>query len=446
MSTEPPGPNGVPVIGNSHQYARDPFTFIDACARAYGDVATFTLGGERMYMLTNPDDIGRVLVSDAGTYGKPDLAGDAVAELLGTGLLLSERELWRERRSLVQPAFDHERIVRHARTMTDHAKRLYETWNAGEVHDVHVEMAQLTVNIIVDVMFGTSLDHGTIRRVQKALEPLGARFEPDPTRFLVPEWVPTKENREFRDGVATLERVLDDVIRERRATGLDPDAEDMLSILLRARDKGTVSGADVRDELMTMLLAGHDTTALVLTYTWYLLAEHPEADARLADELDRVLGGEAPTVGDVRALKYTDRVLKESMRLYPPVYALFRQPHEAVELGGYRIPRGSPLMLPQWAVHRDPRYYDHPDEFDPDRWSRERVAARPTYAYFPFGAGPRQCIGKRFAMMEATLLLATIARRYRLERVGEGPLSLRGTLTMHPREPVEMRLHERNES
>jgi cytochrome P450 len=299
-------------------------------------------------------------------------------------------------------------------------------------------MAQVTVAIIVEAMFGTTIDRETVERVQTALEPLGQRFEPDAVRFLTPDWVPTDENRRFSEAVRTLEGVLDDVVAERRAGGY-AEGEDLLSVLLRAQDRGEQSDDVLRDELMTMLLAGHDTTALTLTYTYYLLDRNPGAKARFHEEVDS-LGG-TPTAADTRAMPFTTNALNEAMRLYPPVYTMFREPDVDVTLGGYEVPQGSLVMLPQWVLHRHPRYWEDPDAFDPDRWDRD--TDRPNYAYFPFGGGPRICIGKQFSLMEAKLILATVAREFDLRLVSDEELDLRPSLTMHPADPVEMELTPR---
>jgi len=449
MRPQPPGPNGVPVLGNSQQFADDPFDFMDACADAYGDVVGFDLGPRPLYMLTNPRDIERVLVSESASFPKLDLGDDAVDQLLGDGLLTSEGAAWQDKRQRANPAFHGQRIATLAGMMVDHTEAMLADWQDGDRIDVHVEMARLTVRIIVTAMFGTDIDPQRVNAIQTHLEPLGARFEPDPFGRLVPDWAPTKKNREFRAAVDALEAIIDDIVDERRGTakggGEDGDDEpmDLLSILLRAQRHGEVTDGDIRDEMMTMLLAGHDTTALTLTYTWYLLAHHPEVEGRLHAELDDVLGGDHPTAADSRRLSYTTNVLNEAMRLYPPVYTLFREAAVDVEFGGYRLPAGSGLMLPQWVVHRSSRWYDHPETFDPDRWDSERSADRPRFAFFPFGGGPRHCIGKQFSMLEASVILSTVAQEYTMEHLGSAELQLRGSLTMHPEEPVAMRLHER---
>ncbi|WP_435184251.1 cytochrome P450 [Halobellus sp. EA9] len=458
MRTQPPGPAGVPVFGNSRQYARDPFAFLTSVTEAYGDVVRFDLGPLETYLLTNPADIERVLVSEASKFGKTDVENDAIGTLLGDGLLLSEGETWQRQRQLAQPAFSPQRVAGLGEVIVRNAREMLDDWEAGEVRDVQLEMARVTVRVIVEAMFGAQLSEDQTEAIQEHLEPLGQRFEPDPMRAVVPEWAPTRENREYHRSVRALEKIIDDLVAERRGTerdaSVDPAADavgddgqpmDLLSILLRARDRGEQSDEQLRDELMTMLLAGHDTTALALTYTWYLLSEHPEAAARVHDELEAVCGGDPPTAADARELDYLERVLQESMRLYPPVYALFREPKVDVRLGGYRIPKGSALMLSQWAVHRSGRWYRNPEAFDPDRWLAERRNERPRFAYFPFGGGPRHCIGKHLSLLEAKLILGTVAQEYELEYVRDEPFELRGSLTMHPDEPMGMRIRPRTE-
>jgi cytochrome P450 len=452
MRTQPPGPAGVPVFGNSRQYARDPFTFLTTVAEAYGDVTRFDLGPVETYLLTNPADIERVLVTDDAKYRKPDFQDDAIGTLLGDGLLLSEGDTWKQQRQLAQPAFGPKRIGKMGELITRHAESMLDDWSSGDLTDVHLEMARVTVRIIVEAMFGSELTDEQTRTIQENLEPLGRRFEPSPARFLIPDWLPTRENRQYHESVRTLEGIIDDIVEERRGTEYDPSVDpaadgdepmDLLSVLLRAKNRGEQTDKQLRDELMTMLLAGHDTTALTLTYTWYLLSEHPEVRSQVHAELDEVCGGDPPTAADVRDLDYLERVIQESMRLYPPVYVLFREPKVDVRLGGYRIPRGSAVMLSQFAVHRSGRWYDEPEAFDPDRWLPARRAERPRFSYFPFGGGPRHCIGKHLSMLEAKLILGTVASEYELDYARDRPFDLRGSLTMHPEEPMAMRVQSR---
>ena len=447
MRAKPPGPQGFPVFGNSGQFARDPFRFMTACEEAYGDVVRVELGPRETYMLTNPRDIQRVLISDWAKFGKPQL-DDAMDDLLGDGLLLSDGDRWREQRELANPAFDARRVGRLDGLVADHADDLVSQWSAGDRIDVQLQMARVTVRIIVAAMFGASLSEEQLETVQTNLEPLGQRFDPNPLRAIVPDWAPTSENRRFRRAVAELESVLDEILAERRGTERsqpDPASDgplpmDLLSILMRAREEGRQSDRQMRDELMTMLLAGHDTTALTLTYAIYLLSEHPAVREAMYAELDEV--GPAPSASDVRQLDVTDRVLQETMRLYPPVYTMFREPKTDVRIAGYRIPEGSIVMLPQFAVQRSSRWYDDPETFDPDRWLPERRSERPRFAQFPFGGGPRHCIGKQLSLLESKCILARIAADYELQY--DGPeLSLRGSLTMHPAHPMPVRVEPR---
>ena len=473
MSVTPPGPLGDPLFGNGRQFADDPFGFLRACADSYGDVVRLNLGPRETYLLTNPADVERALVSEAERYRKPQFGDDAMDTLLGDGLLLSEGETWQRQRKLANPAFHNRRIGALAGVMADHAESHVAEWEDGDVVDLQLELARLTVKIIVTAMFGADISDEEVKTVQENLEPLGARFEPDPRRYLIPNWMPTRENREFDRAIETLESVIDGIVDRRRGTERDPSVDpagpdgtavrgppgdpdgdlpmDLLSVLLRARDRGEQTDANLRDELVTMLLAGHDTTALALTYAFYLLSDHPEARDRVAAEArtatgnaadDATGGGGSLSAADVREMEFTERALNESMRLYPPVYTLFREPKLDVKLGGYRIPEGSALMISQWVVHRSERWYDNPDAFDPGRWKPERRSQRPRFAYFPFGGGPRHCIGKAFSLLEAKIIMATVCSRFDLDY--EGPdLSLRGSLTMHPDHPVPMRLRER---
>jgi len=442
MQTTPPGPRGEPLFGSSRRYADDPFRFLSACERAYGDIARFDLGPMETYLVTDPSTIQRILVGDADNYRKPDFQSDALGDLLGEGLLLSEGETWESQRKLANPAFSMGRLASFDDRIVGHAESMLADWEGEETRDVEREMTRVTLDVITDLMLGTQLDGERIRTIRENLEPLGAQFEPDPVRWAMPSWVPMPGDREYRDALSTLEGVVDDIVAERRGTeGGEDGPMDLLSILLRAQGRGEQSAEQLRDEVVTMLLAGHDTTALTLTYTWYLLAEHPQARNRVQEEVDAIDG--QPTIEDVRELTYTEWAIDEAMRLYPPVYTLFREPVTDVELLGYEVEAGTSVMLPQWAVHRSPRHWDRPDQFEPERWQPERSRDRHRFAYFPFGGGPRHCIGKHLAELEAQLILAVVADRYELTYAREGAVDLRPSLTMHPTDGMPMRLHER---
>jgi cytochrome P450 len=446
MSETPPGPKGEPLFGDSRRYSRNPFRFIESLEEAYGDVSRFDMGPMDTYVLCSPAAIERVLVSDADQFRKPDFQGDALGDLLGEGLLLSEDETWERQRNLAQPAFSMARLAGMADRITDHAAARVDSWLVGETIDAEVAMTRVTLDVILDLMMGVQLPDERVRTIQEQLEPLGARFEPDPIRFAAPEWAPMLGDAEFERAVSALDDVLDEIIAAREGTtGGEDGPMDFLSVLMRARDEGKQSPDQLRDEMMTMLLAGHDTTALTLTYTWFLLSEHLEAERRVHEEIDAVVGDDRPGMEHVREFEYVEWVIQEAMRLYPPVYTIFREPTEDVTLAGYDVDAGTSLMLPQWGMHRSERFWDDPDAFDPERWRPERASERPRFAYFPFGGGPRHCIGKHLAMLEAQLIVATVAREYRLDFTGETPLELLPSLTVHPKQTMTMRVEERSQ-
>jgi cytochrome P450 len=447
MADTPPGPKGEPLFGDSRRYARDPFGFISALEEAYGDVSRFDMGPMDTYVVCAPETVERVLVSDSDRFSKPEFQGDALGDLLGEGLLLSEGETWEHQRDLAQPAFSMRRLSGMAGRITDHAEERVAGWSAGDVIDVEDAMTRVTLDVILDLMMGVQLPEDRVRTIQAQLEPLGRRFEPDPIRFAAPEWAPMPGDAEYEQALSKLEEVIDGIIDSREGTvGGEDGPTDFLSILLRARDQGEQPPDRLRDEMMTMLLAGHDTTALTLTYTWFLLSEHPEAERRVHEEIDAVVGDDRPGAEHVAEFEYVEWAIKEAMRLYPPVYTIFREPTEDVTLAGYDVEAGTSVMLPQWGLHRSERFWDDPETFDPERWRPERATERPRFAYFPFGGGPRHCIGKHLAMLEAQIILATVAGEYRLEFTGETPLSLLPSLTVHPEQEMTMRVAERSEN
>jgi len=444
MATTPPGPRGEPLFGDARRYADDPFAFVSALEESYRGIAAFDMGPMETYVVTDPTAIERVLVSDADRFEKPDFQDDALGDLLGDGLLLSEGETWREQRRLASPAFAMDRLAGMADRIGKHADEMVDGWADGAVVDVEADMTRVTLSVILDLMMGVELDDATIETIREQMVPLGRRFEPDPLRFAMPEWVPAPDDDEYEAAVATLDGVLDDVIEARRGTeGAGEDGPmDFLSVLLRAQDRGEQSAEQLRDEMMTMLLAGHDTTALTLTYSLYLLAEHPEVAARVRAEVDEVVGDGTPGMAEVREFELVEWAVQEAMRLYPPVFTMFRAPTERVELCGYDVPEDVTVMLPQYAVHRSERHWDDPGTFDPERFAPDRRDDRPRFAYFPFGGGPRHCVGKHLAMLEAQVILARVLQSHDVTYEGDG-LELLPSLTAHPKDGMPMRVTER---
>lgn len=440
----PPGPRGHPVWGSQRDFQADPLRTFDAAARRYGDIVRFRSGPAHFYLITHPDDVKHVLQDNHPNYVKGPLNDLYLKPLLGDGLLTSEGGFWLRQRRLMQPAFHRQRLAQFGAVMADEAQATAARWRAwaerGEPFDVAEEMMRLTLTIVGKTLFSTDVS-STAGEVGPALALAQAHVNYRSTHlFSLPEAVPTPRNLRFRQARATLDHVVLDMIEARRASG--EDHGDLLSMLLAARDEETgegMSDRQLRDEVMTLFLAGHETTANALAWTWYLLSEHPAQARRLREELAHVLGGRAPTVADLPHLKYTAMVLDEALRLYPPAWTLSRSAVQADELGGYPVPARALITLCSYSTHRHPAFWDHPDAFDPERFAPERAAARPRYAYFPFGGGPRQCIGNNFALMEATLVLATLAQAYEVEVVPGHPIALEPLITLRPRHGIQVR-------
>ena len=443
VRTRPPGPKGHPLTGNLFDYTRDHLGFLTRCAREYGDVVRLRFINVQTYLLNHPDHIEYVLVRNNRNFIKSKGVRHSLG-FLGDGLLTSEGSFWRRQRRLAQPAFHRERIGAYGRVMVECVEHEISGWKSGEIRDMHEDMARLTLGIVAKTLFGALLTV-EFEEVSAALDTIAQRFTGrGGVLFHLPEKIPTPANLRFRRAARSLDGVIYRIIEGRRASG--ERNGDLLSMLLEVRDEETgerMSNRQLRDEVMTIFLAGHETTANALSWTWYLLAKHPEIEARLLKELSEVLEGRAPTVGDLPRLRYTDMVLKESMRLYPPAWAFGREAVEDCEIGGYHVPAGTQLIMSQWVMHRDPRYHERAEEFRPERWADGTTEMLPPYAYFPFGGGPRLCIGRSFARMEAILLLATMARRFRLRLAQELPVEPQPSITLRPSNGLRMVLTRR---
>jgi cytochrome P450 len=439
-ATRPPGPDGLPFLGNLHQFTRDRLGFVERNAREYGDVVYVEFAGEPIYQLFDPDAVRHVLVDNNQNYVKGEFFQRQLG-FLGDGLLTSEGERWRRQRHMVEPAFHPDRIAGYADTMVEYTERAVEGWADGEVRNVHQDMMGLTLEIVGKALFDVDVREDA-RGVGDAMSAVMHHFQRSTARPIdIPDWVPTPANVRYRRALAHLDDVVADIVAQRRRAGVD--AGDVVSMLLSARDEagGGMADETIRDQVLTLLLAGHETTAQALTFTFHLLARNPEVERRLLDELDAVLDGESPTMADLPDLEYTEQVVTEAMRLYPPVHALVREPVADDEIAGYRIPAGATVGMYQWVTHRDPRHYEDPTAFVPERWADE--SDRHPFAYFPFGGGPRRCIGDRFAMLEARLLVATIVQRAHLQLVSDPELSLSPAITLRPADAVEMRVNRR---
>lgn len=409
----PSGPRGHWLTGNLPAVRQDRLAFFTRCAREFGDVVEVRLAHRRIVLLSHPDLIEEVLVTQSKNFHKHFVLR-LNPLLLGNGLLTSEGDFWLRQRRLVQPAFLRPRLQQYSHTMIDATLKVLDSWEPGEERDMLTEMMKLTLDIAARTLFSSDAKEDA-RQVAQALQVLQECFL---VRFnsIVPWplWIPTPSNLQMRRAVGQLDRIIYRFIAERRASG-ESDKKDLLSLLLNARDEddGTrMTDRQVRDEAMTLFLAGHETTALSLAWTWFLLAEHPAAQARLVEEVTRVCGKRLPTMDDVRELRFTEMVALESMRLYPPAYTIGREAVRDCQIGPWHIKRGLTVLMPQWVVQRDPRFFTDPDKFQPERWAEESIKRLPKFAYFPFGGGPRSCIGNTFAMIEMVLVLAIIAQRF----------------------------------
>ena len=442
-ASEAPGPKGNPILGVMAEFSRDTFAFIKRC-RDYGDVVSMRFLYLRAYFLYHPDDIEYVLSTNAKNFIKSrNQRSPLFRRLVGNGLLTSEGEVWKRQRRLAQPAFHRHRINAYAETMVAYARRMISSWREGEVRDIHRDMMRLTLEIVVKTLFNSDVS-ADADKVGQVLTRIVKPFAGQATiKWILDNRLPTTTHRLFNQDAREIDLIVYRIIEERRRSGLDEG--DLLSMLLEAHDEegGHMNDKQLRDEVMTIFLAGHETTALTLSWAWYLLARNPEAEKKFHAELSEVLEGRLPTMEDLSRLRYTEMIAKESMRLYPPAYALGREAVTECEIGGFRVPAGAQVFMFQWATQRDARFFTQPEEFQPERWTEDFSNGLPKYAYFPFGGGPRACIGNYFAMMEIVLLLATIGQRLRFLLVPEHPVTLVPAMSLRPADGIRVTAHER---
>lgn len=418
----------------------DPLGFLEGLAETPGDIVPFSLAGRPAFLLKHPDLAEAMLVTRHHEFVKADGLQRA-ARLLGNGLLTAEGDRHRRRRAVVQPAFHRQQLERYGQMMVAHAVRFRDRWRAQQTVDIAAEAGALTLAIVGRTLFGADVESFSVE-VRHALKVASDSLDP-----LISLLAPTRRVRPQRE---RLIEVIDElIVRHHQAAG--DDRENLISLLLAAREGGPGGPGGIvaitdalRDDALTILLAGHDTIASALVWTWLLLAEQPGVEAQMEEEVDAVLGGRSPTAADMPALAFTRRVLAESLRLCPPAWVVARSAIAACELGGMSVPAGSIVLTSQYLMHRDPRFFSNPSVFDPDRWLDDRQAGRPKMAYFPFGAGPRSCIGEGFAWMEGVLLLATFAQRWRFRLTDRRrPIRPDLKITLRPPPSVCMVLHER---
>jgi cytochrome P450 len=445
----PPCPRGFLGLRNIRDFGEHTLEFALSVHQKYGDAVYFRMGPFRAYLFFHPDHLREILVTHWKKLPKLRRQVKVLEQWDGQGLLLSAGELWQRQHRLVQPAFAPRRFANYAKVMVAHTKRRLEQWSrlpAGSEIPIDPEMNILTLEIISETLFGADV-RSKSQALNQAVQDLSEISVDEMKRFFIPpKFLPTAHNKKKFRAIRMLEETIDGFIRARRASGADMG--DLLSMLLLATDEESgqarMTDKQARDEAMVLFLAGHDTSASALTWTWYLLAQHPQVEQRLVAEIQSVLEDRDPTAEDIPKLKYLKQVIQESMRIYPPAIGNFaRQNAEEIEIGGYSLPKNSFLWTFSYVTHRDPRWFPDPERFDPDRFSPEREKTIPQFAYFPFGGGPRICIGMHFAMMEIAIILAMTLRRYRLQLIEGQQVRPTVLLALRPAIPIRFSIRPR---
>jgi len=440
----PPGPKGLPFLGSLIDYFSDMLGFLKRASDEYGDVVYYKLGSRKMYLLNNPEHIKDVLVTHNRNFEK-SRALKRTKIILGEGLLTNEGEPHLEQRRTIQPVFHHQRIKSYGDVMAEYASRVGEEWQNGSVVNIHKEMMKLTLFIVSKTIFDSDMETES-DEIGECLTDLVTLFP----QMIFPyseylDNLPLPANRRFQNAKDKLDSIIYSLIEERRAN--PGEKGDLLSMLLEAQDEeGNGEGMkdeQVRDEALTLFLAGQESTANSLVWTWYLISTHPEVEKKVHEEVDSVLNGRLPTLDDLGKLSYTQNVFKEALRLYPPAWAIARHVLEDYEVGGYVIPAGADIFMSQYVVHRDPRLYKEPDSFIPERWSNEETKELPRFAYFPFGGGTRRCIGEPFAWMEGVILIATIASKWKMRLVPHQKIAPQALITIRPKNGMNMIMERR---
>ncbi|HJS29828.1 MAG TPA: cytochrome P450 [Anaerolineales bacterium] len=445
LSSPIPGPDGFPFVGILPKIGRDPLKFFVEMMNEYGDLVRLDFGSREMYLLTDPEGIKYVLQDNNRNYAK---GYHQVKPVLGEGLVSAEGEFWRRQRRLIQPHFHRAKIEGFSSVITDLAAERLASWDAysrtSTPFDLAQEMVWLTQQIIASTMFSTDVGIQTealCEAFDVTLEYMNMRLF-SPFDFI--DRLPLPTNRRFKKALRTLDEIMFGLIENRRRGANRP--EDLLTMLIEARDPETGEGMDdrqIRDEVVTIFFAGHETTASTLSWTGYLLAQHPEAVVLLQEEVARTVGDRTPAFNDYPSLNYTRQVIDESLRIYPPAWMFARTAIMEDEVSGYHIPAGAMIMLSPYATHRHPKYWQGPERFDPDRFRPEASATRHKMAYFPFGGGPRLCIGKDFALVEATLILTMMVQQYNFSLVPGQHVKAQPIATLRPRPGVQMMVSPR---
>jgi len=442
----PPGPKGLPIFGSLFDFYSDMLGFMSKASKEYGDVVYFRLFRQRAFLLNHPDLIKDVLVTHNRNFTK-SRALERSKIILGNGLITSEGDYHLRQRRLAQPAFHHRRILNYGRVMVDYASKSCGQWQDGETIDLHREMMEVTLKIVAKTLYDTEVESETAE-ISNAVGVLMGMFP----RLIFPlseylDWLPLPVNKRFEKSREVLDKIVYRIIESRRRSG--EDRGDLLSMFLLAQDEegdnSIMTDLQVRDEVITLFLAGHETVANALTWTCFLISQHPETEKKILKELSDVLGNRSPGPEDMDNLTYTRMVLTESMRLYPPVWTMARRAIDDYKVGEYILPSKSVIFFSQYLIQRDPRFYDAPDLFIPERWTKDNENSRPQYAYFPFGGGPRRCIGEQFAWMEGILLLATLVKRWKMNLAPGQRVEMNPLITLRPKFGLKMIIEKRPE-
>jgi cytochrome P450 len=443
----PPSSPGRPFVGHLLEFRHDPPSLLSGLAREHGDIVHFKLGPQDIYLLNHPDYIRDVLVTHNRNFVK-SRGLEMAKKFLGESLLTSEGEFHRRQRRLAQPAFHRQRINAYADAMTKHALRTSGRWQNGQTLDMWQEMMRLTLAIVGKTLFDAEVE-SEAPEIGKALTDVMQLFGriTNPLGGLLDK-LPLPANIRWLKAKARLDSTIYRMINERRASG--EDRGDLLSMLLLAQDEegdgGSMTDEQLRNEAMTLFIAGHETTANALTWTWYLISQHADVEARLHEEIDAALAGKLPTAADVARLPYIEMVFAESMRLYPPAWTLGRRVLTDYPIGPYTVPANAIVLMSPWVMHHDSRFFPDPFRFDPERWTQEARESRPKFSYFPFGGGPRVCIGEQFAWMEGALLIATLAQRWKMRLAPGQRVEPKAMITLRPRYGMKMIIETREQS
>jgi cytochrome P450 len=438
-----PGPKGNFMAGNAIEFGLDPLGFMTRCAQQYNDIIPLRLGNSPTILLTNPDLIEFVL-KDRELFVTAK-ALKSLNTLLGQGLLTSDGDTWFRQRRLAQPVFHQKRIAGYGEVMINYTEKMLQTWRDGETRNIQADMMRLTFNIVMKTLFSSDVTEEQAHNVARAMSVAAEWFlAKRKSPISLPEQFPTFSNRRYKNAVEQMDKDIYKIINQRRTSG--EDTGDLLSMMMQMRDEddgSQMNDQQLRDAIATIIFAGHETSANSLAWTWMLLSQHPEVQTKLQQELQFVLGDRSATVADLPALRYTNMVIKETMRLYPVVWNVVSESTRDCEIGGYHVPAGCTIIMSQWVMHRSERFFEQPEVFNPERWAGDLEKQLPRGVYLPFGDGPRICIGKSFALMESVLLLASIAQKFEITLVPGQSIIPQPTITLQPNNAIKVVLKQR---